>query len=217
MCDYKSCVLEEEIKEPIWRLCVERGRELDLGKGGYYDAKDCCIQFWCGPEDQPADWKGVEIHKMALAYPRALVGAVYTQYGERPMTLHWLLYPYEKAAYLEGVESTLDLRHPVERYGTTEDLAWCRGKFRELLEWALEEYDRRVPRYEGTVYETELHCPFGPEHRVVALSPPFRTWEYYCLDCQALTCVLEEMPGFKEGAIGRIIQVSYPRERIIIS
>jgi hypothetical protein len=27
--------------------------------------------------------------------------------------------------------------HPVELYGTGEDLKWCRGKFRELLEWAL--------------------------------------------------------------------------------
>jgi len=52
MCDYgECCVLEEQIEEPIWRLCVERGCELDLGKGGYCDAKDSCIQFWCGPED----------------------------------------------------------------------------------------------------------------------------------------------------------------------
>ena len=106
-------------------------------------------------------------------------------------------------------------RHPVEVYGTAEDLEWCRGKLQELLAWAEAEHERRVPRYQGAVYETELHCPFDPEHRVVALDPPFQTWEYYCMDCQALTCVAEKLPVIQGGTLGTIIQAAYPAERII--
>jgi len=73
------------------------------------------------------------------------------------------------------VEFTSELRNPVELYGMKEDLEWCRGKFRELLEWALEEYERRVPRYEGEVIETDLTCPSDPDHGVLALDPPFKS------------------------------------------
>lgn len=217
MCDFDSrCVAEDELPEELWRLAVERGHELDIDKGGYCDAKDACIQFWCGPEDQPKSWKGVQIRKHALNYPRALVGAVHTRYGVDPMTLHWLLYPYDKAAFLEGVESTSNLRHPVERYGTENDLQWCQTKFQELLAWARVERERRAPpRYEGMVLETDLHCVRDPDHRVVELSPPFYTWAYYCLDCGALTCVQEKMPALKPGTIGTITQAGYPREKIM--
>jgi hypothetical protein len=217
MCDFDSrCVAEEELPAHLWRLVVERGRTLDIDAGGFCDAKDACIQFWCGPEDQPKSWKGVPIHKRALHYPRALVGAVHTRYGEEPMTLRWLLYPYDKAAYLEGVESSFNLRHRVERYSTDDDLEWCRAKFEELLDWARQEHKRRAPaRYDGTVRATNLHCPCDPDHRVVVLDPPFYSWEYYCLDCGALTCVREKLPTIKPGTIGTITQAGYPRDKIL--
>ena len=216
MCDFDGCIAEDQLEEHLWRLTVERGGELDVDKGGYCDAKQAAIQFWCGPDDRPQGWRGVPINKCALNHPRALVGAVYTQFNEEGIvTLHWLLYPYEKAAYLEGSESSFDLRHPVERYGTEDDLAWCRAKFAKLLEWARAEYDRRVPRYEGQVLETELHCPRGEEHSLVALDPPFHTWEYYCLDCGALTCVRERLPEITAGSVGTILQAGYPLEKII--
>jgi len=216
MCEFSErCVAEDELPEELWRLVVERGRELDINKGGCCDANDVCIQFWCGPEDQPVSWKGVTIHKAALQFPRSLVGGVYTGYGDGRMILHWLLYPYEKAALLEGVQFTSDLRHPVERYGTEDDLRWCQAKFQELVAWAKTEYDRRIPAYTGRVRDTACHCPQDPDHQVVALDPPFHTWEYYCLDCGALTCVQEKLPAIKPGTIGTITQAGYPKEKIV--
>lgn len=57
------------------------GREFDVDKGGYYDARSGAVNFWCGPEDKPSCWDQ-EIIQGALNYPRDYVSGLYWDFNE---------------------------------------------------------------------------------------------------------------------------------------
>lgn len=74
------------------------GKDFDVNKGGYCDARMGCINFWCGPDDKPEGWEQ-QIAQGALEYPRAVVGTLYWKWnddaGPFPPTLSIEASPYE--------------------------------------------------------------------------------------------------------------------------
>jgi len=83
-CNYGHCVYEETIPAWRWRQLLSLAREHDINCGGYCDGRSGCINFWCGPDDQPddPDWKRVNIRKGALNFPRSYVGGVHGDHLE---------------------------------------------------------------------------------------------------------------------------------------
>jgi hypothetical protein len=63
------------------RKILAVGHEFDINKGGYYDARSGCVNFWAGPEDKPTCWDK-KILQGALDYPRDYVGGLYWEYNE---------------------------------------------------------------------------------------------------------------------------------------
>lgn len=50
-------------------------RDLDINKGGHYDAGGMAINIWCSDEDKPSIWD-IPINRGALNYPREFVGTL---------------------------------------------------------------------------------------------------------------------------------------------
>ena len=73
MCEYDGCCWEETIPAELWRRILEKGRELDLERGGLWDSRLGAINLWASPEDKPEGWDGIKITRGALQYPLSLI------------------------------------------------------------------------------------------------------------------------------------------------
>ena len=73
MCEFDGCCWEEVIPAGLWRKLLEKGRQLDLNRGG----------LWASPEDKPKGWEEVEITKGALNHPRSYICLLYTSPSPR--------------------------------------------------------------------------------------------------------------------------------------
>lgn len=50
------------------------GRDYDISKGGYFDARSGVVNFWCSNEDRPTCW---DLEVIGGEYPRDYVGGLY--------------------------------------------------------------------------------------------------------------------------------------------
>jgi hypothetical protein len=125
---------------------LELGREQDVNKGGYCDARSGCVNFCCGPEDKPEGW-GVPITCGGYNFPREYVAGLYWEWQKRDGAasiwgdFHLVVTPYKM------------LRH-YQRTGLTDAqwqgcVAWSEAKARALYRLAAER-----PKVLGT------RCPY---------------------------------------------------------
>ena len=123
------------------------GHAFDINKGGLFDARSGCVNFWASPEDKPTCWHS-EITKGGLNFPRDYVGAVYWEWAEDKVSFYLEATPY--AMIIEG--------RPGKKYRTERTLTdteweqifnWLENKANELFRLA-----ELNPAYGGT------KCPF---------------------------------------------------------
>jgi len=153
MCEFDGCCWEEVIPASLWRRLLERGRELDLNRGGLWDSRLGAINLWASPEDRPEGWEEVEITKGALNHPRSYVAGFYGEYleGEKlpdevkvvadigwlptwpperlggPVRVHLVIAPYDKMRQVFHKEWDRP-----EKYASEKDKKWCLRKWEDL-------------------------------------------------------------------------------------
>lgn len=104
------------------RKLLEFGREDDINRGGYCDARSGVVNFWCGPENKPICWG--EPTQGALDYPRDYVGGLYWTLDDTNTGLCIDLTPY---ALLDSTTNELSDE-------TWEQcMEWCVSEARKLL------------------------------------------------------------------------------------
>ena len=95
------------------RKVLEAGKQQDINKGGYFDARSGCVNIWCGPDDKPECWE-IEVRPGALNYPRAFCGTLRWDWDDEvripsKAKLYLECQPYELLEHLgRGVEPNWD-------------------------------------------------------------------------------------------------------------
>ncbi len=130
-CDFRDCFHEMTVPQVEWLALRQHAYELDLNKGAYYDARIGAVNFWCGPDNKPADWPVKEFDKGLLRFPRDYVGAFYADGLKRGrVTLHFDVHAYSRA---EGHEENTSAYKRLLN-GTKEDRKWIMHQFQLLRE-----------------------------------------------------------------------------------
>mgnify|MGYP000023416591 CR=1 FL=1 len=160
--------MREVLDRKLWEAMLRAARDLDIDEGGLYDARSGAILIWASPEDRPDDpwWRGHEITKGCLNYPRALVGGVYVdEYRDKEVVVELRVHNDEKRWDAEercrrGEISWKEYKAIAEECyrGTEAEWEWLLRKYEELKELA-----------KGLInVEEVLMCPYcGEEVRAL--------------------------------------------------
>jgi len=142
---------------------LDKAIELDINRGGLWDARSGAINLWCSPTDKPRGWENVKIDKCALNYPRSFVASFYVEFLEveertemRDIDLielakftGWVFtYPVQRLEGLVRIHLVIapydkmrqihgKLHDRPEKYVSEEDKEWCLEKWEELKEAVL--------------------------------------------------------------------------------
>ena len=223
----------DHISAALWRQVLRVADELDLEKGGYFDARSGCLNLWAGPEDKPAGWpEEVPITEGALSYPRSFVGSIHLEWPrdssdralpeKLPVVLEiccrdvaeWCrTHPTSDGPSLRSPRK-LGQPHP-ETYRVKGDVAWARRHWRQLLDRA-GELAPKLPRLGPWQPVPDAHCPRCGHELARLLRPPaeLASWRYFCAHCRTLTVSAEELPrlleSLPEGAIGVVGAIPFP-------
>lgn len=139
----RSQLLDVTVDRRTARRMMEIGRERDINRGGYCDARSGCINFWCGPDDRPDCWPAA-ITQGGLNHPRDYVGAVYFEWeGDDRARLKIDVVPYRlqrdaaRRAAVAGERRANEA--PVSEVELATALDWVRAKTLDLLAAAQKE------------------------------------------------------------------------------
>jgi hypothetical protein len=78
-----NTVVIDHITPIEWRAVLRVGHDVDINKGGLWDARSGCVNIWAAPDDKPEGWPAnVEITQGGLDYPRSFVADVSMQWPE---------------------------------------------------------------------------------------------------------------------------------------
>lgn len=223
----------DHIGAALWRQVLRVADDLDLERGGYWDARSGCLNLWAGPEDKPAGWpEQVPITNGALSYPRSFVGAIHPEWPrdcperDLPEKLPVILEVrcYDVAEWRRthpspdghSPRSSLRLGQlDPEAYRVKGDVAWARRHWRQLLDRA-GELAPKLPQLGPWEPTADAHCPRCGHELARLVHPPaeLASWRYFCTLCRTLTVSAEELPrlveSLPEGAIGVVGAVPLP-------
>jgi hypothetical protein len=124
---------------------LDVAKELDVNKGGLYDARAGCVNIWCSPEDKPQCWPK-EVLQGTLNYPRDYVAGIYWEWNwendKDRAALYLEVEPYELERHRK--EDALAIRpiHSVHRQGrgfTANDSLVTNEEWEELFAWSLKQ------------------------------------------------------------------------------
>jgi hypothetical protein len=146
------------VSRDVWLKMLQIAHDLDLNKGGVYDARSGAINLWVAPDDKPVDYTW-EITKGALNFPRNFLASIYGQFvdGDDNVELYLVIHNYARrdfAKYLlnhsnisyEEYKAMLELAEK----GTDEEWKWATDKAKWLIDAAEKE----------SVFKEIAYCPF---------------------------------------------------------
>ncbi len=158
------------VSKKVWHKMLQIAQELDLNKGGIYDARLAAINIWVSPEDKPEDWT-FPITKGALNFPREFIAAIYGEYVDNDnVKLHLEVTNYARMDYAEqrfneefGWEE-YERQIGLAKTGTEAEWRWAVEKAKWLMSQAEKE----------NVFADIVYCPFcGQEFKELKLFNDF--------------------------------------------
>jgi len=146
-----------KVSREVWVKMLQIAREMDLNKGGIYDARLMAINIWSAPEDKPSDYT-FEITKGCLNYPRNFLASIYGEFTEDGgVELYMELYNparrgHAKRLFEEGKISYEEYKRMLElsEKGTEAEWDWALAKAKWLIETAERE----------SVFKEIVYCPY---------------------------------------------------------
>jgi len=145
------------VSRDVWYKMLKIAHELDLNKGGVYDARSGAINLWVAPEDKPSDYVW-SIDKGALSYPRNYLAGLYGQFvDEDTVELYLTITNYARRDYARWLLNHSNISY--EEYKAMEELAekgtesewkWAMEK----VKWLIEQAEREA------VFKEIVYCPF---------------------------------------------------------
>jgi len=158
-----------KVSKEVWQKMLQIAHELDLNKGGLYDARLAAINIWVSPKDKPGDWK-FPITKGALNYPREYLATIYgKRIGDDVIELYLSVKNYVRRDYAERCLEEFDWveykrQRDLSEKGTSEEWKWAMEKAKWLIEQAKRE----------SVFKDIMYCPFcGEEFKEIKVFNEF--------------------------------------------
>ena len=145
-----------KVSVDVWRKMLQIAYDLDLNKGGVYDARGGCVNLWVAPEDKPEDYTW-EISKGALKYPRNFLASICGQYVDDEVELYLVIHNYARRDHAEWLLNHSNISYKeyktmleLSEKGTKEEWRWVIEKANWLIEMAKKE----------SVFKEIAYCPF---------------------------------------------------------
>ena len=115
------------VTHDTWQKMLRLAHNLDISRGGLYDARSGCINLWVSPEDHPPCWAGVPITRGTDHYHREYLGGIYGRHTE---DFKDVVLKLEVTAYQRQAERQMGEYPPPEE----DEWEWLQKKGDELLE-----------------------------------------------------------------------------------
>jgi len=145
------------VSRSVWVKMLRIASDLDLDKGGIYDARSGCINIWVSPEDKPEDYN-FEINRGRLKYPRNYLATIYANYvNDNKVELYLTITNYARRDYAQMLLEEREISFKeylrikeISEKGTEAEWRWAEEKARWLIDIAVKE----------SVFKEVIYCPF---------------------------------------------------------
>lgn len=158
--NYVFCPFERKVgrvSRDVWLKMLKIAHELDLNKGGIYDARSGAINLWVSDVDKPSDYT-FKVTKGALKYPRNYLAGLYGQHvDETTVELYLTITNYARRDFAKWLLNHGNISYEefkameeLAEKGTDEEWRWAMEKVKWLIEQAEKE----------AIFKEIAYCPF---------------------------------------------------------